>query len=256
MGEHMKKARPDLVADPSDLYSSQPSLAMSETKQALPWVTTPELFEGLAYSDGLRILSTGCHMEIPSGEVIFRAGDTTKIFLLIEGRAKVTQVTEDGREVVLWLNTPGQIIGSLNLASHIHSSTAKALRRCKVLMWDLCAFEDNIDRFPALFRNVMRIGALQMSEMSRRICEVSTEEATPRLARSLIRLSEQLGRSVNGQLEIDLTQEALAQMTGMNMFTLNRYLSEWERQQIVICQRSAVVIRDLQGLKRLCGAAA
>jgi CRP/FNR family transcriptional regulator, nitrogen oxide reductase regulator len=251
----MKRVMPDLVADRSDIYSPQ-SLARQETTQTLRWTTTPELFEGLPHSDCLRILSTGCHKEIPSGQVIFRVGDPTMIFLMIEGRAKVTQVTEDGGEVVLWLNTPGQIIGSLNLASRIHSSTAKALQRCKVLMWDLSAFEDNIDRFPALFRNVMRIGALQMSEMSRRICEVSTEGATPRLARSLIRLSEQIGRSVNGELEIGLTQEALAQMTAMSLFSLNRQLSQWERQQLVVCSRNTIVIRDLQGLKRLCGAAA
>ena len=123
-------------------------------------------------------------------------------------------------------------------------------------MWGLWTFEDNVDRFPGLFRNVMRIGARQMNDLSRRICEVSTEKATPRLARGLVRLCDQIGRPVNGHFEIDLTQEALAQMTAMNPYSVNRQLSEWERQDLVIRHRSIIVIRDLQSLKRLCGAVA
>jgi CRP-like cAMP-binding protein len=251
----MKRPLPEVVADPSDLHLPK-NLVKQETQQALCWATTPELFDGLPHSDCLRILSTGCRKEIPASELIFRAGDPSMIFLMIEGRAKVTQVTQDGVEVVVWLNSAGQIVGSLNLASRVHSSTAKALEVCKVIAWELCTFEDNIDRFPTLFRNVMRIGARQMSEMSCRICEVSTQEAMPRLARTLIRLSEQIGRRVNGRLEISLTQEALSQMTAMNLYTLNRHLSEWEKEQLVSRQRSTIVIRDLQGLKRLCSAVA
>jgi CRP-like cAMP-binding protein len=253
-GENMRRAMADLYVDRSDLYSVPQTFSTHETEQALPWSTTPELFEGLLHSESLRILSTGRRTEISSSGVIFRAGDPNMIFLLIDGRAKVTQVTEGGGEVVLWLNTPGQIIGSLNSASRTYSSTARALQTCKVLRWNWSTFRDNMDRFPELLRNVMRIGARQMDDLARRICEVSTEKAMPRLARGLIRLSEQIGRSANGCFEIDLTQEALAQITALNHYSVNRQLSEWERQNLVICHRNTVVIRDLQGLKRVCGA--
>jgi CRP/FNR family cyclic AMP-dependent transcriptional regulator len=245
----------DVVSDCPDTDPPRAE-AVKEEQEAFRWATPPDLFEGIPHSDCLRILSTGCLKDIRSSEVIFQAGDPKAIFLMIEGLAKVTQVTEGGVEVLLWINGAGRIIGAIDLASCIQVSTAKALEVCKVIAWNLRAFEYNLDRFPTFCRNVVRVGARQIEEMSCRICEVSTEEAMPRLARSLIRLSEQIGRHVNGQLEIGLTQEALAQMTAMNMYALNRHLSKWQKQQLVICQKGSIVIRDLHGLKHLCRAVA
>lgn len=223
-----------------------------QTEQAIPWTTTPELFGGLPESDCLRILSMASHRAVPAGELIFQADDPTMIFLLTEGRVKVTQVSEDGREIVLWLNVPGQMIGSLNRGGRTQSSTAKAMQTCKFLVWDLPAFETNLDRFPSLLGNFMSIAVRQMNELSCRICEVSTATARPRLARALIRLTAHIGRRVNDDFELDLTQETLAQMTAMDMYSLNRVLSEWKKERLVACHRKIIVVRDLPGLQRLC----
>jgi CRP-like cAMP-binding protein len=138
------------------------------------------------------------------------------------------------------------------LSERAHSSTAKAMQICQVLIWDLPTFKANLDRFPQLFRNAMSIGVRQMNELSRRICEISTGTALPRLAHSLIRLSGQIGHRVNSHFELHLTQEVLAQMTAMNIYTLNRQLSQLQEQGLVACHRGTVVVRDLPGLEQLC----
>jgi CRP-like cAMP-binding protein len=57
---------------------------------------------------------------------------------------------------------------------------------------------------------------------------------------------------VNDHFEVDVTQEALAQMTAMTFYTANRQLSEWEDQGLVLRRKYTIVIRDLPALKRLC----
>jgi CRP-like cAMP-binding protein len=200
------------------------------------------------------ILST-CHRgRFSPNETIYRAGEPKEaIFLLAVGRVKVSQVSKKGKEVLLWLNLPGQVIGSLNLvADGVHSSTARAVQSCKVLIWNLPAFEANVERFPVLLRNVQHIIDRQLVELQCRVCEISSGTVWLRLAHELIRLTDQIGRSVNGCFEIDLTQEALAQMTAMTSYSVNRQLSDWERRGLVGRRKCTIIIRDLLALKRVC----
>jgi CRP/FNR family transcriptional regulator, nitrogen oxide reductase regulator len=229
------------------------SLLMPEKKQSSP-VVLPDLFSGLPEKVCESILSSAYRREIPSGEVIFRAGDPKKlIYLLTAGRVKITQVSRNGSEVILWLNTPGQIIGSLSLmAGGAHSSTAETIQPCEVLIWDAAVFETNLERYPLFLRNTQHVIARQFSELSCRVREVSTETVLPRLANGIVRLADQIGRQVNGTLELDVTQEALAQMTAMTFYTANRQLSEWEDQGLVLRRKYTIIVRDLPALKRLC----
>jgi CRP/FNR family transcriptional regulator, nitrogen oxide reductase regulator len=213
---------------------------------------TIELFEGIAASDCQKILSNGHQCEIATSDVIFRAGDERRsVQLLIEGRVKVTQLSRDGHEVILWLNSPGQIVGSLTLEPEgTYSSTAQALQPCKMVTWDGKAFKASLDQFPALVRNAQHIIARQYSELSCRIREISTEPADVRLACELIRLARQVGQRRNGHFELDLSQRELAQMTAMSQFTANRRLTAWQRQGLLTRRNRTIVILDLAGLAR------
>ena len=55
--------------------------------------------------------------------------------------------------------------------------------------------------------------------------EIATKRVAPRLARELVRLLPQIGRQVNNVLDINLSQEELAQMTAATAFTVSRLLT-------------------------------
>lgn len=212
-----------------------------------------ELFEGISASDCQKILANAYQREIVPSEFIFRAGDPRKsVLLLLEGRVKVTQFSRTGDEVILWLNFPGQIVGSLTLEPEgTYSSTAQAVQPCKMVVWDADAFKSNLQLFPSLVRNSQRVIARQYSELSCRIREISTESTDSRLASELIRLAGQVGHRKNGRFELNLSQRELAQMTAMSHFTANRRLTEWQRRGLLARRNRTIVILDLSGLERL-----
>jgi len=227
---------------------------LTDRKDANPLAAAPDLFAGLPENVCRAILSNAYRRDIACGDILFRAGDPKRmIYLLTEGRVKVSQVSKSGSEVILWLNTPGQIIGSLSLmAGGAHSSTAEAIRDGQVFIWDAAIFDGTLERYPLFLRNAQHVIARQFSEIACRIREVSTETVLPRLAHGLVRLTHQIGREVDGTFELDVTQEALAQMTAMTFYTANRQLSEWEEQGLVLRRKYTIVVRDLPALKRLC----
>src|SRR5439155_26188264 len=97
----------------------------------------------------------------------------------------------------------GQIVGSVGSAQRgRHCSTAEALLTCRALVWNAPTFEALSERFPLLQRNTMRILAQRLQMLEGRFREISTERVAPRLARELVRLLPQVGRSVDGALEI------------------------------------------------------
>jgi CRP-like cAMP-binding protein len=216
---------------------------------------TSELFTGLPVAVCKKILAAAELRNFNCGEVIYWVGDPSmEIFLLAEGRVKIVQQSENGSEIILRLHLPGQVMGQLGSTTKgQYTSIAQTLQACKTYVWKVPVFEALCERFPLLSRNTVKIISQQLSELSRRLCALSTGSVSPRLAHGLLCLVGQIGRKTNSLFELDITQEILAQMTGMTLFTANRQLSTWEKQGLVICRRNSIAIRDLSGLVQLCG---
>ena len=69
------------------------------------------------------------------------------------------------------------------------------------------------------------------------------------MASQLIRLLLQIGQQVDGAVEVELSREKLAQMTGTTLFTVSRLLSAWETKGLVRPRREAVAVCDLESLR-------
>jgi len=70
-----------------------------------------------------------------------------------------------------------------------------------------------------------------------------------RVALALIRLMKHIGKKARGGIEVSLSREELAQITGTTLFTVSRLLSKWAEEGLVLPLREAVVIRDAQRLE-------
>ena len=75
---------------------------------------------------------------------------------------------------------------------------------------------------------------------------MSTQQVERRVARAVVRLASSVGRETDEGILIDmpLSREDLAQMTGTTLFTVSRLISSWEaaghvqagRQKLLILQ--------------------
>jgi len=86
--------------------------------------------------------------------------------------------------------------------------------------------------------------------MQERFRQATTERVERRLARTIIRLALQAGKKVDEGILIDLpvTRQDLAEMSGTTLYTASRLLSQWENQELVISGRTKVIIRNPRGL--------
>lgn len=99
-------------------------------------------------------------------------------------------------------------------------------------------------RYPRLALNGMKLIAEYFVHLQSRYHELSTERVEQRVARAVMRLVRQTGRKVNKGILIDmpLSRQDLAEMTGTTLFTISRILKGWEQKGFVLSERERVTI--------------
>jgi CRP/FNR family transcriptional regulator, nitrogen oxide reductase regulator len=211
------------------------------------------LFSGIPPNGYTKISGSAHVKEFIRGEMLYLEGDSVRrIVMLTSGIVKINKIKQSGTEVILKLGVPGDVIGAVDLFSTgKHCATAQAFRSCRALVWDVFVFKGLVQRFPILHQNMVRILGEYLLELEERFSEIATEKVSQRVAGQLVRLLEQIGRQVNGAVEIGLSREELAQMTGTTLFTVSRLLCAWEAQGIVQPRREAVMICNVRSLRAI-----
>lgn len=222
-------------------------------QQRADWIQRIPIFANLSAVDSNAILSAAHEKEFGRRQTIFVEGAPCRqVLLLLTGCVKTTQLGPTGCEVILRLNGPGELIGAVeSYLGNNNLVTARTTQTTTALVWEASTFEAVSDRFPVLRRNTARLLGFRLQELEERFREISTQKVAPRLSQQLIRLSNQLRQHSQGVLEIGLSREELAQLTGTTLFTVSRLLCQWERQGIVSTRREAVVVRNLKALMEM-----
>jgi CRP-like cAMP-binding protein len=211
------------------------------------------LFSNISSADRTEIVSAAHEKAFLRRQTIFLQGDPMEqIILLTSGSVKITQVGQNGTEVILRLSGPGDLVGATGLWTRCnHCSMALALRSSTALVWGAAVFEALSERFPILRHNAARILGEHLRELEERFREISTENVAPRLGHAIARLLDRIGERENGAVKLRLSHEELAQMTGTTLFTVCRLLSQWEQQGIVSTGREAVMVHNPHALAEL-----
>jgi CRP-like cAMP-binding protein len=90
----------------------------------------------------------------------------------------------------------------------------------------------------------------RVKEFQDRIRELSTERVERRIARALLRLAHQIGKKVPQGVYLDLpiSRQDLAEMTGTTLYTVSRTLSKWETMGLITAGREHIIIHTPHGL--------
>lgn len=213
------------------------------------------IFSGL--SDlGLREVCAAARLQqIDAGEFFFLQGDpANSLYLVKEGSVKLLQLTPDGQQVLMRLIGPWTFFAVIALVEDtIYPVTAQAAEPCQALDWSRSAMKPLIEKYPSIALNTMKMMAEQVHEYQDRLKELATERVERRLARALLRLAAQTGRKVSEGVLIDLplSRQNLAEMTGTTLFTVSRILSQWEQQGLIKSGREKIIICFPHGLVKI-----
>jgi CRP/FNR family transcriptional regulator, nitrogen oxide reductase regulator len=214
------------------------------------------LFAGVSPAGLETALAKSLTRSVEEDGFFFMQGDrATHVYLLVEGRVKLVQVTPGGQQVIMRVLTPGEAFAGISLLKPkaTYPVSAQAVADSTALAWEAQTLRDLTTAEGALSINTGKVIAEYMTEVQDRYRELVTEKVERRVARTLLRLASQSGRKITEGVLIDipLTRQDIAQLTGTTLFTVSRTLSEWERQGLLNIGRERVIITNPHGLVRI-----
>ena len=109
---------------------------------------------------------------------------------------------------------------------------------------------DLIEGDPALAVNIAALLAGRAELLVHRMEEMSFASADQRIARTLVRLSAELGdHEERSPIHLSVTQSEIAEMAQTTVPTVSRLVSRWRASGLIESSRGAIVILDV---RRLC----
>jgi CRP/FNR family transcriptional regulator, cyclic AMP receptor protein len=206
--------------------------------------------------DRAELLGLGRPVHYRRGAWIIIQGDhSDEVFLLVEGRVKVTLDTATGREVVLAVDGRGDLLGTFEaIDAQIRARTASTVAlepvACRVLTGE--QFRDYLAAHPAASRVLAAWVIRRLQAADRRRIDGTTLDTPHRLAQFLLDLVERDGRGDQGGVDIDipLPQHELASLIGVSRNSVVRALAALRSRGLVATSRHTITIADLAALRR------
>lgn len=229
----------------------------SARSEHLICINNNPVFVGLPMTATVDVLASSRLRVIPAGETLVAQGSVADRFgIIFSGRARMTQLTNDGRQIALRYLVTGQEFGLIAvLPDMVYPVTIEAVDDCQVLCWAGVRLAEMFLRYPQIGLNALRIMVVRNQELQARYRQQLTERVEQRLARALLRLATVAGEDVaQGRLiNLPLAREDLAELIGATLFTVSRTLSQWEQNGIVCSGRERIAICQLQALEEIAG---
>lgn len=180
------------------------------------------------------------------------------VFVLIDGSVKITLDTADGREVVLAVRHPGDVLGEFEALAPESSGRAAAniaLEPVEVRVLTGESFLDYLVEHPKAALALLRTAIRRIRTADRRRIDATALDTTHRLAHFLL---EHIGEHSDVDpratvVDIPLTQEELAGVIASSRDSVVRALSTLRTRGLIETRRREITIRDVEGLRRYAG---
>ncbi len=213
-----------------------------------PILSRSYLFNGLGAGELDAVLEAAHTRALSRSEFYFQQGEpATTLYVLISGKARMVQLTPEGNQVLLDFLAPGDMFGGVAFLGHaLYPVSVEAVEDCVAAGWDGDVMAHLMEQHPRIAFNAMHHMSNRIQELQDRLRELSTERVERRVANALLRLAQQTGKKTPEGVLINLalTRQDIADMTGTTLYTVSRILSHWEQLGIVDSGRERVVIRS------------
>lgn len=200
-----------------------------------------------------RLRDEGRRAKFRRGQALFIEGDVAdRVFVIERGWVTITSVGPGGRDIVLGLRGPGDVIGELSaLDGAPRSATALAVGEVEATVAPGAALMRALAD-PAAAMELLRVLANRLRDADRKRLEFAALDSLGRVAWRLQELGERFGEETADGIEVELplSQEQLASWCGASREATVKALAALRTLGWITTGRRSVLIRDADALRR------
>lgn len=189
------------------------------------------------------------------GEIIFReAAYPAGIFYIIEGKAKKYKVDKEGKEHIIYVANPGEILGyHAILSEDRYPDSASALEKSRIAFIPKEDFLLTLQQSSVLSKRLLKTLSHEFAVLANSLSVFAQKSVRERLALQLIVLREKY--KVNFQpgmpVEINISRDDLASLVGTVRERAVRILSEFKEAGILETKGRKIIVHDVNQLIKI-----
>ena len=188
------------------------------------------------------------------GDSLFREGDDgDRLYIVTDGKVKLSHSSDDGRENLIAVLGPGEIIGELSLFDlGARSSTVAAIAPTRLVSLSHKDMMSFINQHPDMAITMLRELARRLRNTNEQMADLVFSDVPGRVAKALIDLANRFGERTPAGIHVahDLTQEELAHLVGASRETVNKSLADFVSRGWIRLEGRAVLLIELARLQR------
>ena len=159
-------------------------------------------------------------------DLLFRQGDpAAELFVVKTGRIAVANRSPDGKESVVALMGPGDLLGEMSLFDRLGRSTdARALEQSTLVVVPFAPLRQVLEEQPRILWKVVELLAGRLRATDEALADTVFLDVPGRTAKRLLDLAGD-----SDQFQLPVTQEELAGMVGASRERVNKAISAFVR---------------------------
>lgn len=219
---------------------------MDKTK--LWYISTNKIFSDLPEEDKEQMASMMTPRNIKKKGLVYSEGDRADtLYILKEGRIKITRLAEDGREMTMDIIEPGDIFGELALAGETERETnAEALEDSFICTISRQNFEAFLGMRPNLTLTITKWIGVRLRRIENRFENLIFQDVRTRLYSLLKDLAQKYGKEVQGgcKITIKLSHQELANLIGSSRETVTLEVNNLKKKGLIFMEGRNYILPD------------
>jgi len=207
---------------------------------------TVPIFSELAEGDLDKLTGLATRKRYPKDGVVFfenEAGDT--LFMIAQGRIKVTILGDDGREIILSVLGQGEFFGEMALLDNEpRSATTIAAEDSELLSLSRAEFEGVLSHNPGIMGGLIKVLTSRLRHANHQISTLALLDVYGRVARVIVELGREEGKRLkDGRITFQRpTHQEIANRIGTTRETVTRMLKDLQRQNLIKVTGKEIVL--------------
>lgn len=192
-----------------------------------------QLFSSLSDEELDQVCSKVIVEEFKKNEIILHEEDTNDfMYIILLGKVKVIQTTEDGKEIILAIHKADELFGEISLIDGKTSpATVLATEDSLIAIISKNEFYSLLSNQGKVLEKFLQILCSRLRESWKRIQILNLKNSSDRIKMLFLMLSYDNGKKTPEGiiLNIKLTHQNIADMAGLTRETVTRVLDKWQK---------------------------
>ena len=186
--------------------------------------------------------------------VLFEHETGSALFVIVEGKVKISRVSDDGREVILTILNDSDFFGEMAILDGLsRSANVTAMEDSELYIIQRNDFIGLLQTHPEISIALLKELTQRMRGADLKIKSLSLKDAEGKVATVILQLADDIGKIKNGTVEIEKLplQHDLANMAGTSRETISRTLHSLVKKELIDLKGSKLRILNYEKFKEL-----